>query len=493
MRGNGVTTVGITAFGAYIPRLRLSRRVVVEANGWLNPSLEALAKGERAIANWDEDSLTMAVEAARDCLGSIPRGAVEGLYLASTSYPFDDRQNSGIVAEALGLAGNIRVLDIAASQRAGTSGLAAALQAAAGGGPVLLVAADKRRARPASGPELTYGDGAAALMVAEGAPVARLVGAHSETVDFVDHYRGQGQEFDYGWEERWIRDEGYLKIVPRALAALFCKTGIEPGRVAHFCLPTAMPRVGQGIVKVSGLPEGSLRDNLQAVCGETGVAHPLLLLIHALEAAKPGELILTTSFGQGCDALLFEATEALKALPSCRGVAGWLARRREELNYNRYLSFNELLPVERGLRAEADKWTALTTLYRKRGMLLGLIGGRCGRCGTVQFPKSSMCVNPNCNAVGTQADQPFADLDGRIMSYTADRLTYTPDPPAYYGMIQFAEGGRMMVDFTDVDPEALAVGAPMRMVFRVKDRDPVRNFSRYFWKATPVERGGGER
>ncbi|MDP6515270.1 MAG: 3-hydroxy-3-methylglutaryl CoA synthase, partial [Alphaproteobacteria bacterium] len=60
--------IGITAYGAYIPRLRLSRQAAVAANGWFNPALAALAKGERAMANWDEDSLTMAVEAARDCL-----------------------------------------------------------------------------------------------------------------------------------------------------------------------------------------------------------------------------------------------------------------------------------------------------------------------------------------------------------------------------------------------------------------------------------------
>ena len=57
--------VGITGYGAYIPRLRLQRAAVVEANKWANPGLAGLAKGERAMANWDEDSVTLAVEAAR--------------------------------------------------------------------------------------------------------------------------------------------------------------------------------------------------------------------------------------------------------------------------------------------------------------------------------------------------------------------------------------------------------------------------------------------
>jgi len=479
--------VGILAFGAYVPRLRLARKAVAEANAWFNPALRSLAKGERAICNWDEDSVTMAVEAARDCLAGRDRSAVKAVYMASTSYPFDDRQNSGIVAEALNLASGIASLDLAASQRAGTSALLAALQAAAGGGgPVLLAASDKRRAKSASKEELTYGDGAAAFLLGAGTLAARLLASHSETVDFVDHYRGHGRDFDYAWEERWIRDEGYLKIVPQVLSGLFAKCGLAPGSITHFCMPSAMARVALAVAKKAGLPEASVRDNLQAVCGETGTAHPLIMLAHVLEEAKPGERILVTSFGQGADALLFEATDALAGLRPSRGVLGSLARRKEESNYQKYLAFNDLVTIERGLRAELDKQTALSTLFRKRDMLLGLVGGRCKVCGTLQFPKSNMCVNPNCNAVGTQEDQPFADLTGRVMSFTADQLTYTPDPPQLYGMVTFAEGGRMMLDFTDADAAGIDVGLPMRMVFRVKEVDTARGFTRYFWKATPA-------
>jgi len=247
-----------------------------------------------------------------------------------------------------------------------------------------------------------------------------------------------------------------------------------------------MARVALAVAKKAGLPEASVRDNLQAVCGETGTAHPLIMLAQALEEAKPGERILVTSFGQGADALLFEATDALAGLRPSRGVKGSLARRKEESNYQKYLAFNDLVTIERGLRAELDKQTALSTLYRKRDMLLGLVGGRCSVCGTLQFPKSNMCVNPNCNAVGTQDDQPFADLTGRVMSFTADQLTYTPDPPQLYGMVTFAEGGRMMLDFTDADAAGMDVGLAMRMVFRVKEVDSARGFTRYFWKATPA-------
>jgi len=139
------------------------------------------------------------------------------------------------------------------------------------------------------------------------------------------------------------------------------------------------------------------------------------------------------------------------------------------------------------MRAEADKLTPLSAMWRNRDMVTSFIGGQCTKCGTLQFPRTRVCVNPNCNAIDSQEPHPFADKIGRITSYTADRLTYSPDPPACYGMIQFDEGGRWMMDFTDLDADALAVGQKMRMMFRIKDIDGQRGFRRYFWKAAPAD------
>ena len=367
----------------------------------------------------------------------------------------------------------MRTLDIAGSQRAGTSALITACQAVAGGGgPVLVAGADKRRTRAASPLELTAGDGAAALIVDSGDGAARLLGHATETADFVDHYRGPHAEFDYVWEERWIRDEGLLKLVPAAVIRALEAAGVAPDAVDHFCFPSAARRVGAALARTLGLRPDSVRDNLQGRCGETGTAHPLVMLVHALEEAQPGDTILVTGFGQGCDAIVVQASASVVAARPPVGIGGHLARRREETNYQRYLTINDLVTIERGLRAEVDKQTGLTTLYRNREMLLGLVGGRCRACGTPQYPKSQVCANPDCHAVDSQDDHPFSEMTASLNSYTADRLTYSPDPPAYYGMVQFDEGGRVMIDFTDIDPGAeLQVGQPMRMRFRIKDYD----------------------
>ena len=103
MTQHDMGSVGIHAFGGYVPRLRLARSAIAEANAWFNPALKSLGKGERSMCNWDEDAVTMAVEAARDCLARVDRSTLGAVFLASTSAPFQDRQNAGIVAEALGL------------------------------------------------------------------------------------------------------------------------------------------------------------------------------------------------------------------------------------------------------------------------------------------------------------------------------------------------------------------------------------------------------
>jgi 3-hydroxy-3-methylglutaryl CoA synthase len=482
---------GITSYGAYIPRRRLQRKAIADANKWFAPGLAGQGKGERSMANWDEDAVTMAVEAARNCLPAADpvkdRAGVDAIYFASTSMPFADRQNAGIAAAALQLPQAIPSTDVTASQRAGLSALFAALDAVASGrakAPVLLVG-EKRKARAASSDEMRFGDGAAALSLGEKNVIAKFLGSHSVTLDFVDHFRGEGEDFDYGWEERWIRDEGYSKIVPAAIKTLLEKTKVAAGDIAHFILPCPFAKLDQTLAKQSGIDPAKTRDNLAATVGDTGVTHALLMLIAALEDAKPGDKILVVQFAQGCDALLFEATREIAEFKRA-GVKAALARRKEETNYMKYLAFNGLIEIEKGMRAEVDKRTALTVQYRKSDMLLGLVGGKCRVCGTAQFPRSRICVNPNCKAVDSQDPHGFSEKPASVLSWSADFLTYAMDPPNHYGMITFAEGGRLMADITDVEQGQVDSGMAVRMAFRIKDFDEKRGFRRYFWKAVPA-------
>lgn len=480
--------LGITSFGAYIPRLRLVRAVGAQANAWFNSAVLAQSRGERAMANWDEDALTMAVEAARDALSGRARDDIGAVFFGSTTHPFADRQNAGLLAGALDLPEAIVASDLAGSQKAGTGTLLAALNHAAAGhrGESLAVAGEHRRARAGSVQELLYGDAAAAFSIGRDQVIAEFLGSHSTSVDFVDHYRRADSDFEYHWEERWIRDEGYMKLVPASIAAALAKLEIDGASVDHFILPENTAKLAAAVAKRCGIAESSARDGLLGNVGLTGAAHPLLLLAHALEDARPGQTIIVVGFGQGCDVLAFRTTEALGRLARRHAVSGSLARRKEERNYQKFMAFNEVLVMEKGLRAESNPQTALTTQYRHRRMLLGLVGGRCTQCGTPQLPPADVCVNPACQHTGPMSPYRFADEPARIKTWSADNLTFTPDPPAHYGMVEFERGGRFMADITDYDVGAVSVGQAVRMVFRVRGRDPVRGITRYFWKAAPV-------
>ena len=479
-----MSDAGITAFGAYVPPLRVKREEIACAHEWVNPSLRSLARGERSTCGWDEDSVTMAVDAARNALCGFDRGAIARVVLGTTTAPFADRLNAGIVVGALGLRDTVQALDVTGSQRAGTSALLTALDAAQARGDTALCVAAERRSTPGAGAaEMTTGHAAAAVAVGPGPGVARLLASASLSVDFVDHFRAAGQDMDHGWEERWVRDAGWLRIVPRLVGDVLQRAGLTAADVHRFCVPSPLPRLDRSLARACGISESALPDQLGDGCGDSGAAHPLLLLVDALEQAGPGERILVVGFGQGGDALLFETTDAPRAAHAT--VRDHL-RRRLDCSYTRYATLSGLLTVDRGIRAEVDRGTALSAAWRHSDLTLSLTGGRCTRCDTAQIPRSHVCANPYCRAVDTQEPHSFAESLGRVATWSADSLTYTPDPPAYYGMVDFEGGGRLTMDFTGVGPEGVEVGTPMRMVFRAKDHDPLRGFTRYFWKAAPA-------
>src|SRR5690606_27786200 len=197
---------GILAYGAYLPRRRLPRRSILEANAWFDASLRGLGKGERTMGGWDEDPVTMAVDAARDALAGIERHRIRSVLLASTPFPFLDRHIAAVVGGAVDLREDGSAAGLGARQRHATTALAHAL--AAGKDTTLVVSAAQRRTKAASPLELTGGDGAAAILVGTGRPIARLLSGASATPDFVDHFRTIESGYDYRWEDRWVREEG---------------------------------------------------------------------------------------------------------------------------------------------------------------------------------------------------------------------------------------------------------------------------------------------
>ena len=476
-----MTDLGIAAFGAYVPRLRIDRAIIAEAHRWAMPSLRAQAKGSRAFTSWDEDAITMAVEAARDALGAGSAAPFKALRLASTTLPYADLLNASVVAGAIGAPTAITSSDASGSQRAGTSAL---LQALRGTETTLVIASDAPFAKPGSSQELSFGAGAAAFAVSGDNVIARLLGSASVTEAFVDHFRSAAADSDYNWEERWVRDEGYGRIVPAAVKAALADAGVEIGDIQHFVMPAYLRGVAEATAKKLRFG-GTVASGLEDGVGYAGAAHALLMLARALEDAKPGERILLVGFGQGADALVLEATDAITSFKPVRGVSGAVADAIATDGYLRMLSFYDGIDMEWGMRAEKSGKTALTEQYRSADQMQAFVAGKCRECATVQFPQLQFCVN--CHAPATAFEGvSLVDEPAKVLTSTADWLSYHPSPPLYVGFVQFDNGARVMMEMVDIGAEGVETGQPLRMVHRIKERDRQRGYNRYFWKATPV-------
>jgi len=479
--------IGITSYGGYVPRYRLDRSLIYNALGWMAPGNAGLARGEKAVAGFDEDSLTMAVAAGIDALSGMDRGNVEALCFASTSMPYKERLNAGIVKSALGLSDQISAADFSSGIKAGTTALLYALDSvkAERSRSTLVCASDIRLGRPASPQEMIFGDAAAALLVGRENVIAEFKGSFSTSHDFVDHYRGEFAKYDRQWEDRWIRDMGITELIPEAINGLLDKYRLKIGDFAKIVYPCHYAAARKKLGKILGIAPEAEQTNFQTEIGESGTPHALVMLVSALEKSNPGDKILVLSFGSGCDVLYFEVTENIKKLGRRKGISGSLANRAELDNYTKYLVWRDILPVEIGLRSEEDLWTRWSALWRKRKEVLGLFGSKCKKCGTVQYPPQKICVNPDCGASYEMEEFGFSDKVGTISSYTGDNLAASFNPPSIYGQIEFEGGGKFMFDFTDCDLDSLSTGMTVAMSFRRKYNDKKRDISGYFWKAVP--------
>jgi uncharacterized OB-fold protein len=322
------------------------------------------------------------------------------------------------------------------------------------------------------------------MRIGAGEVIARFLGSASCATQFVDHFRAEGQKYDYQWEERWVRDEGYLKIVPQTVERLLTAAGTQPGDIDSFCLPSTISGVAAAVAKRLKLKPDAVVDSLATSCGDAGAAHPFMLLAAALESAKPGQKILLAGFGAGCDALLFETTDAIARHTSASSVTAAIARGVTEKSYGKFLSFGGELALDWGMRSETDAKTALTQLYRARDQVVAFTGGLCAECSAIQFPRMPACVR--CGSTAPMKAVPLADEPASVATFTADWLMFYPAPPLYVGLVQFDNGARVLMEMVDVDPANFDVGARLRMVYRVKEKDDLRHYNRYFWKAAPV-------
>ncbi|MGE5544044.1 MAG: 3-oxoacyl-[acyl-carrier-protein] synthase III C-terminal domain-containing protein [Bacillota bacterium] len=465
---------GIISYGAYIPFNRLDRKLIREMYG--NP----VPKGEKAVANFDEDSLTMAVAAALDCTVGFRGDEIERLYFATTTPPHREKQAAATIAGTLDMKSQALTLDVTGSLRSGSSALIAGLDAAEKGEKVVVTVSDSRLGAAAGQFEALLGDGAAAFMLGNQDVIAEIIGYQSISADFYDNWRSTGDRFVRSWEERFCQTQGYNRFTVEAAAALMKRLGLKQSDFSKVVIYGLKADDGLGLARRMGFAAEQVQDSLIDRIGNTGAASAPMALVAALEEASPGDRILMITYGDGSDAIAFQVTEKILKLPPRRGIRGHIDSKKSDMNYGKYLRWRELIEVEPQRRPPLVR-SSLPDRYRNLKKILGFYGSRCLVCDTPQFPAQRVCIN--CQAMDQMEDYKFLGKKARLATFTLDYLAPSLDPPTVMAVVDYEGGGRFVCLMTDCLIDQLAVNMEVEMSFRKLFE--VEGIGTYFWKAIP--------
>jgi hydroxymethylglutaryl-CoA synthase len=461
---------GIVGWGVHVPYRRLDRAGIAVVAG------TGGGKGSRSVASYDEDSTTMGVAAARAALASVDAAAdVRTLWFATTAPAYQDRTNATALHAALRLPRATAAYDAVGAVRSAVGALDAALT---GIGTHLVVASDLRTGRPGSADEAAGGDAAAALLIGgdDAGPglLAELLGRTSATEEFLDRWRAPGEQTSKTWEDRF-GETRYTSLGIDAWDALLAATGRGADDIDVLLIAGTHARAAASVLKKTGVPASRLHDPFRETVGDSGAAQPTLLLASALEDARPGQTIALLVLADGADAFLWRATEALAGhRPAVPNVAEQIAQ-GGAVSYGRYLAWRGFLPVEPPRRPEPAR-TSASAAARATDWKFALVGSARAD-GSVHLPPSAF----------DDARHPAAEVEGTIVTFTVDRLAYSPSPPVVFAVVDFDGGGRLPIELTDVDVGEVAIGMRVAAAFRrLSSADGVHN---YFWKARPI-RGG---
>ncbi len=465
--------IGITSYGAYVPRTRLPFSVI----GGRPPKEGG---PERSVAWNDEDAITQGVAAAIHCLEGFDRSRVDLLLFASTTLPFQEKQAAALVARVLDLGREVQTADHTGSTRAGTAALRAATDAVKAGSArcALVIASDARMAAPKSGMEANFGDGAAAFLITDGDAIACIDDFHAVTDEITDVWRPAGHEFVHSWEDRFVIQESYTPNVAAALSGFLEKTGTAVGdydRVAFYA-PDA--RSHGGALKAAGVAADAVQSPLFGRLGNAGAAFAPLQLVAALESASPGQKILLVNFGNGADATSFSTTDQIEKLAPRRGVEWNLARRRVVGSYDDYVKAKGLAATE--WDPGTNPGLSATILFRERDDDLSLLGQQCNACGAIQFPAQRICES--CFAKDDFSKVRLSDRTGKVVTYTFDFFFPTPNPPTVVTVTE-VDGARIHLQVVEIAPEDMKIGQEVEFVFRRIHESGGR--PNYYWKGIP--------
>jgi 3-hydroxy-3-methylglutaryl CoA synthase len=444
---------------------------------------------ERSIANFDEDSVSMAVAAGVDCLKARDRQSIDGLLFATTTPPYAEKQCASIIANALDLRRDIFTADITDVLRAGTTALKSALDSvtARSAQQVLVIASDNRQGAPKGDAERNSGDGAAAFVISGDGVIAEHEGSYSISENMMDVWRSAGDQFLRSWEDRFAIEEGLERILGDAIAGFMERQGISARDVGKLALYAPDGRRHAQLVRQMGFAPEQVQDAMFGRLGNTGAAFVPILLASALEDTASGQLIVAASYGDGSDVLGFRVTSQAGNGRSAYGVGGYLNTGTALDSYETYARWRDVWVTDAGSRRPQSQSPSVSALWREGDRNIRFYGATCNQCGFVQYPPQRVCVS--CRARDDSTPVRLSDRPGRVFTYSMDYLAGTTDTPLVIAVVDFDGGGRALCMMTDRELDEIQIGMPVEMSFR-KLR-VVNGIHNYYWKAVPQRVAAG--
>lgn len=463
--------IGIVDYESYLPRCRLRRDLIAEQ--WGTRSLG----GVKAVSNFDQDALTLGYEAAWPLVQRRP--GIDGLYFASTTAPYWQRASSSFIAAACDLPEDVTTVDFGGSLRSGSNALSAALSAVSAGAinRVLVTASDVRHARPESIEEQLFGDAAAAVVIGCENVIAEVVAQTSRSDSFLDEWRRDCDQYVMASRSRFSTQRGYEENVLAVGRRILEQTNHSPERIARVALSSPDGRAHLTAAKKLGFDADQLVEVPVKDVGITGAAMPLELLCAAVDSAKPDDLVLVISHGDGADAMLFQVTEERNQRVS-------LATGGDAIEFPSYSIFRKLCGFTQQASAEGAI-VSNVTLEKEERQNLRLHGTRCPKCRTVQFPLAGVCVK--CRNREVLEEVPLARR-GTVFTFTRDYLYPAPQSPTVMTVIELEDRARFYCQMTDVNPEDIKLGQPVELTLRRMTEGG--GMHHYYWKCRPM--GWGE-
>lgn len=341
--------IGIVGWGSYVPAYRIKSGTIAEQWGDDPVAIErGLMLKEKTVPGMDEDTITIAIAAAKNALkrANINPQDIGAVYIGSESHPYAVKPSGTVLIDALGIGPDVHVADFEFACKAGSEAMFVAYSHVKSGNmPYAMgIGADTSQGAPGDALEYSASAGGSAFIFGSNEVAAEVLYTHSYTTDTADFWRREYQHYPrHGG--RFTGEPAYFKHILGCGRALLEKSGMKASDFAFavFHMPNGKFPLKAG--NILGFTNAQMEQGwVVNIMGNTYSGSSPTGLAAILDVAKPGDKIFMVSFGSGAgsDGFIFQASDRIKDIqdlaPKTRDI---LNGKKLYLDYGKYVAYRK--------------------------------------------------------------------------------------------------------------------------------------------------------